>query len=308
MTKHKKSVIMLINKDLFTISYFRLVIFVAKLLVTKITNLENMGMPKNLFLVRHGQSEGNLVRKKYEETGDESFFSDEFLGLHESQYQLTELGIEQAKLAGGWFKNNELYTFDRMIVSNNVRAMQTAAHLNLPNALWMQDAKLRERDGGLSNSITPSERDELYKNEQKFYDTQPFLHRPIQGESVADLCDRIKFVLDTLARECDGKNVIIVCHGHVIRAMRIVIERMSLRRTNEYLLDHSEPGRVPNCSIVHYTRDNPEKNEGLRDRFDWMRIVRPAGGGTPEDPFSLIVRKKFTNEDLLEEAKANRGI
>ena len=90
---------MLINKDLFTISYFRLVIFVAKLLVTKITNLENMGMPKNLFLVRHGQSEGNLVRKKYEETGDESFFSDEFLGLHESQYQLTELGIEQAILA-----------------------------------------------------------------------------------------------------------------------------------------------------------------------------------------------------------------
>jgi broad specificity phosphatase PhoE len=45
-----------------------------------------MAMPKNLFLVRHGQSEGNLVRKKFEESKDESFFTDEFLGLHESQY------------------------------------------------------------------------------------------------------------------------------------------------------------------------------------------------------------------------------
>ncbi len=52
-----------------------------------------MGMPKNLFLVRHGQSEGNLVRKQFEESGNESFFSDEFLGLHESQYELTELGV-----------------------------------------------------------------------------------------------------------------------------------------------------------------------------------------------------------------------
>lgn len=267
-----------------------------------------MGMPKNLFLVRHGQSEGNLVRKKFEESGNESFFSDEFLGLHESQYALTELGILQAKKAGQWFYENGFKIFDRMLVSNNVRAMQTAAHLNLDNAKWMIDFNLRERDGGLFNAIVPSKRDSDYSDQQKFYNTQPFLYRPPQGESIADVCQRIKLVLGTLARECDGKDVIITCHGHVMRTFRIVLERMSLQKTNLFLSTKEDWGRVPNCSIIHYTRQDPSISSlNLSDRFNWVRMIRPAGGGTPEDEFFPIERKKYSNEDLLSEATENRG-
>lgn len=266
-------------------------------------------MPKNLFLVRHGQSEGNLVRKKFEESNDESFFTDEFLGLHESQYALTDKGVEQAKKAGEWFKNNNYTAFYRMLVSNNVRAMQTAAHLELPDSSWMIDFNLRERDGGLFNVLTPSQRDKNYPDQKKFYNTQPFLFRPPQGESIADVCQRIKIVLDTIARECDGKNVIIVCHGHVMRTFRIILERMSLRKTNEYLLGQTEDTAVPNCSIIHYTRDNPfEPNQDLSDRFDWVRVIRPAGGGNAQDDFVKIDRKKYTNGELLEDAKINRGL
>lgn len=267
-----------------------------------------MGMPKNLFLVRHGQSEGNLVRKKYEETNDTVFFSDEFLGLHESQYKLTRLGIQQAKKAGKWFLKNQFTSFDRMLVSNNVRAMQTAAYLDLPNANWMQDFNLRERDGGFFNTITPQERDLKYTAEQKFFNTQPFLFRPPQGESISDVCMRIKFVLDTLARECDGKNVIIVCHGHVMRVFRIILERMSLQKTNDFLLTSEEWGRVPNCSIIHYTRENPfDSKQGLSTRFDWVRMIRPAGGGKIEDAFSSIERKRYSNKELLRAAKNHRN-
>lgn len=265
-------------------------------------------MPKNLFLVRHGESEGNLTRKNFETTKDESHFSDEFLGLHESQYQLTDLGIKQAKQAGAWFLKNNLTKFDRMLVSNNVRAMETAAHLNLVNAQWMQDFNLRERDGGMFNVITPSKRDSDYSDQQKFHDTQPFLWRPPQGESIADVCQRIKIILDTMARECDGKDVIIVCHGHVMRTFRIILERMSLQKANEFLSTHEPYGRVPNCSIMHYTRQNPSQNEvALSDRFDWFRMIRPAGGGDAEDDFSAIDRRKFSNEELLEQAKNNRA-
>ena len=265
-------------------------------------------MPKNLFLVRHGQSEGNLVRKQFEESGNESFFSDEFLGLHESQYALTELGVNQAKKAGLWFLKNDLTTFDRMLVSNNVRAMQTAAYLNIKGH-WMIDFNLRERDGGLFNALTPSQRDENYSDQRKFYNKQPFLFRPPQGESIADLCQRVKIVLDTLARECDGKNVIIVCHGHVMRTFRIILERMSLQKTNEFLLTSEGWGKVPNCSIIHYTRDDPFNNKrGLADHFDWMRMIRPAGGGNLKDDFLAIDRKKYSNKELLSEAKKNRGV
>jgi len=265
-------------------------------------------MPKNLFLVRHGQSEGNLVRKQFEKTGNESFFTDEFLDLHESQYKLTRQGITQAKTAGKWFKENNFIDFDRMLVSNNVRAMQTAAYLNLPNANWMIDFNIRERDGGLFNVIPPSVRDLNYRDQQKFYKEQPFYFRPPQGESIADVCERVKIVLDTLARECDGKNVIATCHGHTMRVFRIILERMSLHKINDFLTTEEEWGRVPNCSIIHYTRENPEGNKkGLSDRFDWVRMIRPSGGGELEDPFTKIERKKFTNKELLLEAKANRN-
>lgn len=266
-----------------------------------------MGMPKNLFLVRHGQSEGNLVRKQFEESGNEAFFSDEFLGLHESQYALTDLGEQQAGQAGKWFFDNNLLTFDRMLVSNNVRAMQTAALLGLPDSNWMIDFNLRERDSGLFNVIPPSKRDADYVDQQKFYNTQPFLFRPPQGESIADVCERVKIILDTLARECDGKNVIIVCHGHVMRTFKIILERMSLEKTNDFLITSEEWGRVPNCSIIHYTRQDPkDMSLGLSQRLGWVRMIRPAGGGNFEDEFSVINRPRFSNEQLLIEAKNNR--
>lgn len=282
-------------------------------LTTKNENNENMEtalrMPENLLLLRHGQSEGNLVRKKFEETGEESFFSDEFLGLHESQYELTDLGCGQAIVAGQWLRKNKLFTFDRLLVSDNVRAGQTASYLDLPNAKWLPDFNLRERDGGLFNVIKPSRRDLKYSDQQKFYDTQPFLFRPPQGESIADVCQRIKIVLDTLARECAGKNVLIVCHGHVMRAFRIILERMSLYNANEYLTSKEDWARVPNCSIIHYTRKNPfEEQLYLSDYFNWMRMIRPAGGGRKRDNFSIIERKKYTNEELLAEARKNRNI
>jgi len=265
-------------------------------------------MPKNLFLVRHGQSEGNFVRKRVKDTGDESYFSDEFMALHESQYQLTKLGIEQAKKAGEWLRKNKFIMFERMLVSNNIRAMQTAAYLEIDNASWMMDFNLRERDGGLFGTIKPSERNLSYTDQQKFHDEQPFLFRPPQGESISDLCQRIKIVLDTLARECGGKDVIIVCHGHVMRAFRIILERMSLQKSNELMRATEEWSQTPNCSIIHYTRENPFNNkQELSDRFDWVRMIRPAGGGNLEDDFSKIERKKYSNEELLLEAEKNRN-
>ena len=263
-------------------------------------------MPTNLFLVRHGQSEGNEIRTKYEKSGDEGFYSDEFLRLHESQYALTTLGIEQAKKAGDWLNKNNFTDFFRYYVSNNVRAMQTAAYLGLQSASWYIEHNLRERDGGLFNGITPSERDKKYSNEQKYHKQQPFLFRPPQGESISDVTIRIKLLLDTLARECSSKNVIIVCHGHVIRTFRIILERMSLEKANDYLTGEEEWKRVPNCSIVQYTRFKPDNSSEELKYFGYTRMICPAGGGKIADNWRQIERKRFSNDDLLFEAKRNR--
>ena len=189
-------------------------------------------------------------------------------------------------------------------VSNNNRALQTGAYLNLPDAKWMIDFNLRERENGLFNVLSPAQRYAGCTDQQKFHDSQPFFFRPPQGESMADVAQRIKIVFGTLARECDSGNVLITCHGHIIRGCRIILEHMSLSQSNEYLSTEEEWGRVPNCAIVHYTRVNPEDPNGkLADHFGWVRIIRPAGGGAAEDPFTVIKRKKYSNEELLEEAE-----
>jgi broad specificity phosphatase PhoE len=266
-----------------------------------------MGMPKNLFLVRHGQSEGNLKRKQYEENGDESFLLGDFANMHESQYPLTSIGVGQAEEAGIWLKENNFVSFDRMLVSNNVRAIQTASHLNIKNNTWMSpEFNLRERDYGLFSVLTPSAIEANYADQKRFSEEQPFLFRFPQGESIADVCTRVKIVFDTLSRECDGQDVIIVCHGEVIRASKIVLERFSLSMCNDYLTTREEWGRVPNCSITHYTRVNPDDStKELSKAFGWVRMIRPAGGGVKEDKFTCIERKRYTNEELLDEAKKN---
>ena len=260
------------------------------------------GMPLDLYIVRHGQSIGNLTRKKFEDSGDESFYSEKFLSLHESQYPLTKLGRTQAKQAGKWFWDNQILFFDRMLVSNNVRAMETASCLKLPEPKWKVDFNLRERDAGFFNNIKPSAK-KNYSDQQKFHDSQPFLFRPPQGESIADVCLRVKIVLDTLSRECNGKKVIIVCHGHVMRVFRIILERMSPSKINSFITTPEEWGRIPNCAIIHYTRRNPNNVETPRDYFDWVRMIRPAGGGKLVDDFSEIKRKQYSNAELLAEAK-----
>ncbi len=100
--------------------------------------------------------------------------------------------------------------------------------------------------------------------------------------------------------------MIIVCHGHVMRAFRIILERMSLAIANEYLSTTSEWARVPNCSIIHYTRENQDAlQSNLSDYFNRVRIIRPAGGGRREELFTSIARKKYSNEELLGEAEKN---
>ena len=98
-----------------------------------------------------------------------------------------------------------------------------------------------------------------------------------------------------------GKNVIIVCHGHVIRTFRILLEHMSLSQSNEYLNTEEAWGRVPNCAIVHYTRST---DDSVTEYFNRFRIIRPAGGGNVEDDFSVITRHKYSNQELLQEANS----
>src|SRR5205823_6143474 len=64
-----------------------------------------MAMPRDLLLVRHGESEGNMAAR-HSRQGDNSLYTDSFRSRHGSTWRLTNKGIEQDKNAGKWVKEN----------------------------------------------------------------------------------------------------------------------------------------------------------------------------------------------------------
>src|SRR5262245_50066290 len=118
-----------------------------------------MTMPMDLLLVRHGESEGNYA---YGLTyrGDHRHFQPgcPFQGRHGSKWRLTDTGHEQARQAGAWIRANIGPTFDRYYAAEYLRAMETAACLELPEACWFCEFYLRERDWGRFDMMSYEQR------------------------------------------------------------------------------------------------------------------------------------------------------
>lgn len=256
-------------------------------------------MPLDLVLVRHGQSEANLAKRR-SEAGDHTAFTEAFKDRHSSSFRLTKLGREQAVYVGGWIKEN-LRNFDRYITSEYTRAMETAALMKLPRASWYRDVYLTERNWGDLDVCPENEREEKFGEALRRRIVQPFFWKPPNGESFLELCMRVDRVLHTLHRECSDKKVLVVCHGEVMRAFQVRLERMSQSRFKELTFSTKSEDRIHNCQIMHYTRRDPESGN-LAKYANWVRFVRPAETELPSNDWQKwrkIIRCSYSNEDLI---------
>jgi NAD+ kinase len=260
-----------------------------------------MTMPIDLVLVRHGESEGNVARR-FSVAGDNSVFTDEFCSRHNSRFRLTDRGREQARAAGSWLKQNFGEKFDRYLVSGYLRAMETAALLELPDALWYQDFYLRERDMGLFEIMSEDDKKRKHPEVYRQYEYDPFYWTPPNGESIAQLCLRIDRVLHTLHRECSEKRVIVVAHGLVMWAFIVRIERLTSAQYLERSQSRDLVHHIRNCQIVHYTRRDPD-TDSLCNRADWVRSICPWDTANSATLWRKIERPSFTNEQLMEAAE-----
>ncbi len=255
-----------------------------------------MAMPMNLALVRHGESEGN-VASRFSKKGDNRFFTEEFRNRHSSKWRLTDKGKNQAKKAGEWIKANIAKKFNRYYVSEYLRAMETAALLDFPDAVWYTEFYLRERDWGELDVMTEEERRTKFSSAMKKKEFDSFYFTPPGGESMAQLCLRIDRIFNTLHRECDGKNVVIVCHGDVMWAFRVRLERMS--QSLYHYLDSSENpfDHIHNSQIIHYTRCNPI-NDAISPHLDYKMSVCPWDLSRSLNKWERIDRPRYSADDL----------
>lgn len=264
-------------------------------------------MPEDLVFVRHGESEGNIAYNRHR-NGDDSCFTQEFLMRHSSSWRLTDKGIQQAKISGSWIREN-LFTsphfekFDRYYSSEYVRAMETAGHLDLPGAFWFRDFYLRERDFGDLDYYSPEERKKIFDRDLAYQKVNDFFWIPPNGESMAHLCLRADRFLNTLHRECPGGKVVVVCHGDLMWAFRIRIERLSQGKYAEYKKSDDFKNKILNGQVLHYTRrmtpDHPGSIE-MSSSMMYVKSVCPNNLHLSKNVWEEIKRPTYSNEELLE--------
>ena len=81
--------------------------------------------PRALWLVRHGQSEGNVIRSTAEAEHREEYV----LGGRDADVPLSELGERQATALGRWLAERPREELPTVVVTSPyLRARQTAAH------------------------------------------------------------------------------------------------------------------------------------------------------------------------------------
>jgi len=275
-----------------------------------------MTMPIDLILVRHGESEGN-VANRLSRKGDNRHFTKGFLERHSSSWRLSDRGREQAISAGKWIMENCLYVpvgvsfkkttpksspFDRHYTSEYIRAMETAALLGLPCALWYREVLLRERDWGDLDVMPDDKRKNLFSKALEKRQASFLLWRPPNGESLADMMARLLWILSTLHRECTDKRVVIVCHGEVMWGFRTRLERITTQKFHELEESDDPKDHIYNCQILHYTRRNP-KTGRLTAHLGWMKSVCPWDTARSSNTWQEIHRPRYNNDELLLEVQ-----
>ena len=206
--------------------------------------------PTELWLLRHGQSLGNVARDLASDADVETLD----IAERDMDVPLSELGIRQARAFGRWLGTQERRP-DVVLASPYVRAAQTAQVALEAAGLDVRvhlDERLREHELGVLDLLTshgvatrhPLEA-ERRRRLGKFY------HRPPGGESWVDVALRIRSLRDSLAREHLDKRVLLVSHEVVIVIWRYLIEDLDERRALALSREHP----LPNCSLTRYVRD-----------------------------------------------------
>ena len=189
--------------------------------------------PKRIILVRHGRSEGNEDSLNYETIPDYA------LNLTaEGKQQSITAGEEIASIIG----NEEVYAY----ISPYYRTRQTydgiASVLKDQINICHEDPRIREQDWG---HLRHPDDSRLLVEERNKYSL--FYYRMKDGESGADVYDRVSVFFETLYRDFKKDeypdNTLIVTHGMTLRIF--------LMRWFHWTVEEYEILKNPhNCQVV----------------------------------------------------------
>ena len=173
-------------------------------------------MSGTLILVRHGQSEWNLKNL--------------FTGWKDPD--LTELGVTEAKAGGKALKENGL-TYDIAFTSNLQRAQKTLDYIleeiDQTDIEIIQDEALNERDYGDLAGLNKDDARKKWGEDQVHIWRRSYDVPPPGGESLKDTGARVwpYFMTDIMPRVLKGENVLVAAHGNSLRALVMILDRLT---------------------------------------------------------------------------------
>ena len=187
-------------------------------------------MERLLVLVRHGQSEWNLKNL--------------FTGWKDPG--LTERGVKEAHAAGKALKELGL-SFDIAFTSALSRAQRTLSimldELGQGDLETIRDQALNERDYGDLSGLNKDDARAKWGEEQVHIWRRSYDIAPPGGESLKDTAARVLpyYIQNILPDVLGGKRLLVAAHGNSLRALVMVLDRLSRDEITQLNLDTGVP-------------------------------------------------------------------
>lgn len=234
--------------------------------------------PSKLWLVRHGESAGNVARDAAHSIGGE----DIDIQARDVDVPLSALGERQAAALARWFaalpgesKPEVILTSPYLRAQSTARAVRAALK---PTGDIVADERLREREFGILDRLTKlgieRRHPELAASRRlmgKFY------FRPPAGESWCDVILRLRSVLDSVSLHYAGKRVLIVGHQVVVLCFRYLIENLDERT----ILEIDAAADVANCSVTEYLLEEAKEDSATLKLVRYNFVAPLEEEGTP---------------------------
>ena len=236
---------------------------------------------KQIYLVRHGQSEGNVAA----EAADRDALERIDVPARDPDVVLSQTGREQAAALGQWLNDLPADQRPQMVWTSPYRRARETAEIAL-KACDMEldfrvDERLRDRDMGITDALTAAGIKAKYPEEaERRAWIGKFYYRPSGGESWADVAFRVRSVLTDLANTEKNERVLVTAHDVVNLLFTYVAEGLD----EEAVLDRARTNGLVNCSVCRLERDEESPTGWRVTAYNEADHLRDLGVAVTDQP------------------------
>lgn len=218
--------------------------------------------PARLWIVRHGESAGNVARAAAQAARLERID----IAERDVDVPLSPLGEQQSRALGRWFAAMPPGERPEVLLTSPYRRARRTAELireegglARDKAALIVDERLREKEFGVLDRLTSQGIARHYPDQAEFRRfLGKFYHRPPGGESWCDVILRLRGALDTISLHHGGRRVLLVGHQVVVLCLRYLLEGL----TEEEILAIDRKSDIHNCGITEYGFDPALGHDG----------------------------------------------